>query len=185
MSIDQEIRNKVEKILIKIFEERVQPDNTKKTKKKYEKPDDKININEIVKTIEKSIYDFSVEYATIQDSLFLLEAIYEDKADQILKLLSNSESNYLIIAIKDKKIDAKKIAFMKPEELDPEKYESIIKKREMEEYKKNNTAGSTAFTCVKCKKSRCRVTQKQTRAGDEPPTTFVTCLECGHTFKFN
>ena len=55
----------------------------------------------------------------------------------------------------------------------------------MEEYKKNNKVGSSAFTCTKCKKSKCSVSQKQTRAGDEPPTTFVSCLECGHTFKFN
>ena len=51
--------------------------------------------------------------------------------------------------------------------------------------KKNNKTGSSRFTCAKCKKSKCEVTQKQTRAGDEPPTTFVTCLECGHMFKFN
>ena len=63
-------------------------------------------------------------------------------------------------------------------------FQTLIDKL-IEEYKKNNKAGSSAFTCVKCKKSRCEVSQKQTRAGDEPPTTFVTCLECGHTFKFN
>ena len=138
----------------------------------------------LAKDIEQSIYDFSKEYADINDSPFLLQQIYDDKAEQILCQL-NQESKYLSKAIKDKKIDPKKIAFMKPEELDPEKYENIIKKREMEEYKKNNTSGTSAFTCVKCKKSRCQVSQKQTRAGDEPPTTFVSCLECGHTFKFN
>ena len=74
---------------------------------------------------------------------------------------------------------------MKPEELNPDKYENIIKKREMEEYKKKNTSGTSVFVCSKCKKSNCQVSQKQTRAGDEPPTTFVTCLECGYTFKFN
>jgi DNA-directed RNA polymerase subunit M/transcription elongation factor TFIIS len=76
------------------------------------------------------------------------------------------------------------VAFKNPEQLDPERYESIVKKREMEEYKKNNNSGTTAFTCSKCKKNRCQVSQKQTRAGDEPPTIFVTCLECNHAFKF-
>ena len=141
--------------------------------------------DKIAKDIENSIYKYSKEYAEIQDTPYLLEQIYDDKANQILCQILNQESNYLTKALKDKKIDGSKIAFMKPEELDPEKYESIIKKREMEEYKKNNTSGTSAFTCVKCKKSRCQVSQKQTRAGDEPPTTFVTCLECGHTFKFN
>jgi transcription elongation factor S-II len=73
---------------------------------------------------------------------------------------------------------------MKPEEINPEKYENFIKKREMEEHKKLNTVGSSVFTCSKCKKANCTVSQKQTRAGDEPPTTFVKCNECGHTFKY-
>jgi transcription elongation factor S-II len=45
--------------------------------------------------------------------------------------------------------------------------------------------GSTAFECKKCKKKNSEITQKQTRAGDEPPTTFITCLECGNSFKIN
>ena len=154
-------------------------------RKSIEKQISKLIGDKLAKDVELSIYNFSKEYAEIQDSPYLLQQIYEDKAQQILCQLTNQESEYLTKALKEKKIDATKIAFMRPEELDPEKYETIIKKREMEEYKKNNTSGSSAFTCAKCKKSRCQVTQKQTRAGDEPPTTFVTCLECGHTFKFN
>ncbi len=141
--------------------------------------------DKIAKDIETSIYNFSKEYAETNDTPYLIQSIYDTRCEEILCQLFNKDSDYLIKALKEKKIDATKIAFMKPEELNPEKYENIIKKREMEEYKKNNTSGSSVFTCVKCKKARCQVTQKQTRAGDEPPTTFVSCLECGHTFKFN
>lgn len=154
------------------------------SRKDIEKQIAKVVGDKLAKDVESSIYNFSKEYAEIQDSPYLIQQIYDDKAQQVLCQLLNQESDYLTKALKEKKIDAKKIAFMKPEELNPEKYESIIKKREMEEYKKNNTSGTSAFTCVKCKKSRCQVSQKQTRAGDEPPTTFVSCLECGHTFKF-
>ncbi len=145
----------------------------------------KVLNEKIAKDIETSIYNFSKEYAETNDTPYLIQSIYDTKCEEILCQLLNKDSDYLIKALKDKKLDATKIAFMKPEELNPEKYENIIKKREMEEYKKNNTSGSSVFTCVKCKKARCQVTQKQTRAGDEPPTTFVSCLECGHTFKFN
>lgn len=147
---------------------------------------DKLNIlmsDKISKDIEYSINQFSKEYAEINDTPYLIQSIYDTKAEEITNQILNSD--FIVKAIKNKKIDPKKIAYLKPEELNPEKYESIIKKREMEEYKKNNKVGSTAFTCVKCKKSKCEVSQKQTRAGDEPPTTFVTCLECGHSFKFN
>ena len=145
----------------------------------------KILGDKIGKDVETSIYNFSKEFSEINDTPYLIQQIYESKVDDIICQLKNKNSDYLSKALKDKKIDPLKVAFMKQEELDPEKFENIIKKRELEEYKKNNKSGSNAFTCVKCKKSRCEVTQKQTRAGDEPPTTFVTCLECGHAFKFN
>lgn len=163
MEIDSDSRNEIIKKLTKIFEDKKQ----------------------LIKDIENSIHKFSKDYAELNDTPFLIQSIYDSKSEEILSLLQNTDSCYLITALNENKIDAKKIAFMKPEELNPEKYENIIKKREMEEYKKNNTSGTSAFTCSKCKKARCKVTQKQTRAGDEPPTTFVSCLECGHTFKFN
>ena len=145
----------------------------------------KIVSNKNAKEIELSIYSFSNEYAETNETPYLVGSIYETKSGEIISQLGNKESEYLRSAIKENKIDLKQIAFMKPEALNPEKYEHIIKKREMEEYKKNNETGSTIFTCVKCKKARCKVTQKQVRAGDEPPTTFVECLECDHRFKFN
>jgi transcription elongation factor S-II len=143
-----------------------------------------IELLNISKLIESSIYNFSIEYAESNDVLYLIENIYENKYNEILLLLSEKNSHILNL-LKNGKIDPSKLAYMKPEELNPEKYEIILKKKELIDYKKNNSIGSNAFTCVKCKKKRCDVTQKQMRAGDEPPTTFVTCLECGYTFKFN
>ena len=138
----------------------------------------------ISRDVEMSIYNFSKEFATMNDTPFLIQDIYDSKVKEIIDQLKNKDSEFLT-KLKNNKIDPLTVAYMKQEEINPEKFESIIKKRELEEYKKNNKAGSSAFTCVKCSKSRCEVTQKQTRAGDEPPTTFVNCLECGHTFKFN
>ena len=73
---------------------------------------------------------------------------------------------------------------MNKEELEPDKYKHILDKKKLEEYRKNNQATSNAFKCNKCGESRCQVTQKQTRSGDEPATTFVECMECGFMFKF-
>jgi transcription elongation factor S-II len=159
----------------------INEDVRKKTTKKLAE----IIGDKIAKDIETSIFNFSVEYTEINDTPFLINSIYDDKTEEILSLLKNKESTYLINALKDNSIVPLKLAFLKPEELNPDKYEQLIKKKEFEEYKKNNVQGSTAFTCTKCKKSRCEVTQKQTRAGDEPPTTFVTCLECDHRYKLN
>jgi DNA-directed RNA polymerase subunit M/transcription elongation factor TFIIS len=139
---------------------------------------------DISKKIETSIYNFSYEFANTNNTPYLLESIYDTKYDEIFSLLNNKESTQLLKSLQNKTVDPERLAYMKPEELNPEKYEQIIKKRELEEFKKNNGASSDAFTCSKCKKSKCKIEQKQTRAGDEPPTTFVTCLECNHTFKF-
>jgi DNA-directed RNA polymerase subunit M/transcription elongation factor TFIIS len=126
--------------------------------------------------IEKSIYDFCVEYVEVNDALFLFEEIYDTKLNEILSVLKNTKITTEI---------AKKIAFLKPEELNPEKYDKLIKKKEIQNLKKNDIKTSDAFPCSKCKKKRCQVSQRQSRSADEPETICVKCLECGHTFTIN
>lgn len=136
------------------------------------------------KVIELSIYNFSIDYANLNDTPSLIEQIYESKSEEIINLLNDKEI-YLFKAIKEGVIDVSKIGFMKPTELNPDKYNKIINKKKKEEDKINNQATSTVYTCKKCKKNKCQVTQRQTRSADEPATTFVTCIECGYEFSFN
>ena len=145
---------------------------------------DIINDKKKAEEIENSIFNFTKDYTEANESPdFLFQSIYETKSNDIINEITNKDSDFLLKAIKNNTIKINEIAFLKPEELNPDKYENIIKKKEMEEYKKNNKVGSNAFTCSKCKKSKCSVTQKQTRAGDEAPTTYITCLECGNVVK--
>ncbi|KAK4550194.1 hypothetical protein LTR36_003161 [Oleoguttula mirabilis] len=44
---------------------------------------------------------------------------------------------------------------------------------------------STTMTCGKCRMSRVAYSQAQTRAADEPMTTFCECTNCGHRWKFS
>jgi len=46
-------------------------------------------------------------------------------------------------------------------------------------------AETTAFQCGRCKQWKTRYRQAQTRSADEPMTTFVTCVNCGHRWKFS
>ncbi len=39
------------------------------------------------------------------------------------------------------------------------------------------------FKCGKCKQSKTRYYQMQTRSADEPMTTFITCAVCGNKWK--
>ena len=132
--------------------------------------------------IENSIYNFSEQYAETQGTPFLLPQIYQDKSDELMCHLENNSNMELIKAIKSKKIDPSTVAELAPQELNPEKYEKIQKKKDLEEYNKNNQATTDIFKCSKCGHRKCKVTEKQTRAADEPATTFVECLECGHVW---
>lgn len=40
------------------------------------------------------------------------------------------------------------------------------------------------YTCSKCKSKKTTFYEQQTRSADEPMTTFVQCLICGHNMKF-
>jgi len=157
----------------------------KQTRDESKKNLSKYISSEYTNKVEESINKFSENYANVNDTPYLIEQIYQTKFEEILKLIIDKENPFILNSIKENKIDLSQIAFMKPDELNPEKYDKIMKKKTQEEYKKNNQATSNVFECKKCKNRKCQVTQRQTRAADEPATTFVTCMECGYEFSFN
>lgn len=142
---------------------------------------EKCNIDkkELATKIELGIYDFSVEYAQINDVESIIESIYDTKVDEIIEGLINNVN--LVVTLED----AYKLASLESSKINPNKYEKLLKKKEIEEYKKNDIKSSSMFKCTKCKKSKCSVSQQQVKAGDEPATVFVKCLECGHGFSFS
>ena len=138
--------------------------------------------SKITKQILESITRFSESYAQINEVDFLIQEIYNTKLDELIKVFNtNSE---LVEKIKNKTIDIDKICYLKPDELNPDKYKVYLQKKEKEFYKKMNTATTDMFTCKKCKSKKCIVSEKQTRSGDEPATTFVNCTVCDYCFKF-
>lgn len=52
-------------------------------------------------------------------------------------------------------------------------------KRERFQYTNTQQACTNAYTCIKCKSTRCTFYTMQIRSSDEPMTVFVACLECG------
>ena len=111
---------------------------------------------------------------------FLLDSIYVDKFNEIYNLLLNNKSKFLINALELEKIDPSKIANMRPDELNPDKYKKIIQKKELEDYKKKNIITSSAYKCPKCGERKITVTERQTRAADEPTTIYKECNVCGY-----
>ena len=128
--------------------------------------------------LEFALYNFANNYAIDNDTIYLLEQIYSTKNEEIINLLSNN--NLFIKLINENKIKYDNIIIMKPEELNPKLFESIKQKQILEEETKNKKEGSKIYKCKKCKKKNCEVFFKQMRSSDEPPSTIVKCLECGH-----
>jgi transcription elongation factor S-II len=140
----------------------------------------KIVTQTISKKIIKSIKKYTLNYAELNEIPFLIEEIFKTKFDELHDLLL--KNSYLIDSFKNNYIKPENICNLQPEELDPDTYNTIIKKKELIELKKKNNSTTDAYTCKKCKNKKCSVTERQTRSGDEPATVFITCVECGYTF---
>jgi DNA-directed RNA polymerase subunit M/transcription elongation factor TFIIS len=135
----------------------------------------------IATKIEESVYLFAVNYSEEIELPILVDSIYSDKFIEIFNLLINKKSHFLIDALEKEKIDVSKIAYMRPDELNPDKYETILKKKEIEDFKEKNQATTNSFKCPKCKERKANIVQKQTRSADEPASLYIECKVCGYT----
>lgn len=133
------------------------------------------------KKMIEEVKSFSKKYSEENDCIFLFDNIYETKLDEFKELFENND--YLSTSIKNNSIKLEDLCYLSPNELNPDKYKDILSKKEIEEFRKNNKGTTDAFTCKKCKCKKSVVSERQTRAGDEPATLFVTCVECSYCFR--
>ena len=143
-----------------------------------------------LKQIEKSILEYTMiqsKHAGIWKSWNnpAFTNIYIAKTRCLLSNLdpTNEVGNtYLLPRIQKGRVDLKRIAFMEPVELFPDRSKALLDKFKEQEntlhYHKPTT--SKAYTCGKCKKNTCLVQQYQSRSCDESATTAISCLHCGH-----
>lgn len=139
--------------------------------------------NKYAKLIEKSIFNYANEYVELNEIKDMFDDIYDTKYTELLQFIKISKD--FVDQISDGTINPLNIAYMKEQDLNPSKYEKINNRKKLEEHNINNMAVSTSRKCKKCKKNKCNVTRKQTRAADEPETIFVECLECGYSYVIN
>lgn len=155
-------------------------------KEKKELLFDFIKDNNKIDKLELSIYNFSINYAKINDINNLIEAIYIDKFNNIYQNINGDiNNNYLLNQIlNNENFDIKNISNLKPEELFPDNWSEEINRLDLIKKKKDNQLTTDIYKCKKCKKNRCITWQFQTRSADEPMTTFVKCIICDNTWKF-
>lgn len=146
-------------------------------------------------TIEKSVYDYTVEQAKIKGILENMEnrffkRIYMNKCHTLI--LNMDPTSYVhnekfLQSILQHEFDLIQIAHLTPQEIHKDHWKKYIDKQSAtDEFIYNRHVGvrTTTYTCSKCKKNDCSYYQLQVRCNDEPMTTFVNCLNCGNRWSY-
>jgi transcription elongation factor S-II len=133
--------------------------------------------------LENKIYEYSLNYCDLNikksQTSSILTSIYESKITDIIEnIIENPD---LIEKIKEN-IDL--VLDYTPIQLNPSKWESIIKKFNYIEDKKTNLAYTDLYECKKCKGRKGVLRQMQNRSADEGATTWFDCYLCGASCKF-
>lgn len=162
------------------------PDAFRKEIKKY--IFSKVQDNKIANNVEKSIFNFSIKKAIEMkvvrkwdNESFVI--IYMNKFKMIFHNLKN---DIIVEKLKQNVIKPHEVSFLTHVELLPEKWKQEIQDKKLRLENKffpKIEASTDNFTCGKCKSKACTYYQLQTRSGDEPMTTFVTCTQCGNRWK--
>jgi transcription elongation factor S-II len=151
---------------------------------------------EISKSIENSIYNFTLDQSKIKG----IEPNIDDKyfkriyVNKIITLFNNlDKKSYIknssfIDRLLNNDFDIENIAYLSPQEINKEHWKKYIDRQSAnDEFLYSRTAGirTTEFKCGRCKEKNCTYYQLQVRCSDEPMTTFVNCLNCGNKWSFN
>ncbi len=145
--------------------------------------------NSIGEELEEEIFKHSIQFANtkhVQPDLNnnYFKVIYKDRVKTCyINLINNTKLKEDVLT---NKISIKEFANYNHQEMNTQIWHKLIKeKQERDKNKYENTIKiNSEFKCRKCKSNNCSHYQLQTRSADEPMTTFVNCIECGHKWRF-
>jgi DNA-directed RNA polymerase subunit M/transcription elongation factor TFIIS len=143
---------------------------------------------EYSKRIEQGIYDYTEQYCQSNENyLKMAQYIYKDVFKNLYFNLKNNGRTVqkIVQDIFSRKMDAYNLAFLRPEELDEDRWIKIILRKNTSEEKLNNLPTVEWRPCKVCRSREFFYYQLQTRSADEPMTTFYICKKCNKTYKIN
>jgi DNA-directed RNA polymerase subunit M/transcription elongation factor TFIIS len=155
----------------------------------------KTNLEESwAKDFEIGIYNWSINYAdkhkvikNWSNQKFL--NLYLEKArSNISNIDKNSyiENGRLLKRLNEKEFLPHDIAFMKPQNVFPERWTDILDlylKRYENAYENRVVAMTDMYRCGKCKKNETVYHEIQSRSADESATIHIRCINCGNGWK--
>ncbi|EJD06163.1 transcription elongation factor [Fomitiporia mediterranea MF3/22] len=115
---------------------------------------------------------------------------YKGKIRSLFLNLKDKNNPGLRANIVSGELEVAKFCRMSSQEMASEERKAADKAIQEENFYKSlgaeeQQAETDAFQCGKCKQRKTRYRQAQTRSADEPMTTFVTCVNCNHRWKFS
>ena len=148
-----------------------------------------VDSDELAINIEKGVYNFTIKECTVHQIVKKWKNpqfcdIYLCRLRSILNNLKNNE--LLVSQLQSRQITPDVLAIMTHQEMCPEKWRERIERKMKMDHSHFNTnieASTDIFTCKKCKSKRCTYYEMQTRSADEPATIFITCLDCGKSWR--
>ena len=123
------------------------------------------------------------------------QEIIDNSIDDWLKVMMDDEDmahchNILKDEIKNNisKIDnisryrVESLPYLSSRIIEPKRWEKEISRKQRNIERTQNIT-TMEILCSKCKGTRGSMKMQQTASGDEPMTSFITCLDCGFTFR--
>lgn len=143
---------------------------------------------------ETGIYNWVLEYAgracvlkSWRNERFV--AMYAIKARSVIGNLDPTAyiANHRLLArLKEGEFMPHDIAWMKPENLHPERWQATLDLKTQQDHYIDNAKPASmtdAFKCKRCLKRECVFTELQLRSSDEPSSMFITCINCGNRWR--
>lgn len=141
------------------------------------------------KLIEKSIYELSV-FRSKQDEHSInwkegpFKSNYLFAMDNFKFELRKEQNPTFLKEIRKTEVkQCKNIGFRSPQDINPENWKNEVAEEENKSNYRNMVVTTDVYYCVRCKQRKTTYYQMQTRSADEPMTTFITCINCGHKWK--
>jgi DNA-directed RNA polymerase subunit M/transcription elongation factor TFIIS len=139
--------------------------------------------------LEKGIHNWTLKEAMNRkiikkwDNPYFVR-IYLDHLRSVFINITNTTC--LVDQVNSGQIKSHEIAFMTHQEMDYNRWETLIKAksvRDMNKCEQTMEANTDTYTCRKCHSKKCSYYQQQVRGADEPMTIFINCVNCGNRWK--
>lgn len=141
----------------------------------------------LAQEMEKGLFEYTLTHITVnKQQNHLVSSVYIHHLITLCRNLDPNdtgvENKTLLPMIKESGLNPFFVPFFKPDQLHPERWQTIKEKKKFEEETEKNLATTDIYTCKKCKDKRFKITEIQIRSIDESSSKFCCCMTCGYTF---